>query len=1035
MPIEMPNETVVVWSMKRNWRKLVSPLTAWYVVGLLWFAQVLLAMLLIVFRSVKTAGIAGAIQFDDVPILRWFDTQYTELYQYFVAGGLAVAAVFIGMTWRGCRMGNPLSRQRRRVWGRSEWSAVAGVASFAVFTATSLAACYPLSDEAGPDAVQAISWVDWLALASLAACGWVLPAIVTRASQSAKPDFVPELRRQMPTSRIIRNGGVYLLGCGVVLAYAANDHLKFWDPQANGGYDYRPFFREGEIATANLVFYSTSILFASIAVIAACAVISLFRSAIALDDSPRDGTADDEGRGVALLSAFAWSAMLSLPWQIKIWPEIEAERGWILPAATVVLTAVAILPLLLVGRLAMLWDFERRAALSLVPKLELGNEKPRAAFVPRRSELAVFNFVLFPVYPAIRWVRVGGATLLFVVLSLASGAAILGATWAANKADELYTFDDWQGMLKSGLFPFLRVAFSMLSACFVYVLLRRLFLFAPAKPESGADGARARFPHSAFRLAFAVVRPVVLLLVLASLAAASWPFWGWRNVPENVFTRTSEYSNRHTFELKFLHWLFDFDRDGYAAVLHGADPDDFDASVLPAHLDPPRDDNDVPVDRFAIAERGKAREFPNLVILFLEGVTPKSISAYGQRQVVGTPNIDAIAREGTLFTQARCFYPSTWDAWFSIVSGRYLRIKEFDMSRPFGNRYCRYNNLYRVLSLAGVNRWCHADTPPYSPLLVSEKLRKSRKTAWMPNFDSSVSSTEEEHGVWRGDKRNERMLKFLDDLKPGDKFFMCEHMSDTHFPWKSINGLEWASQDAVLYNGAREGHYTNYFETITRMDQQVGQIVRKLKDKGLYDKTMIVVVSDHGCQWWEHEHMYYVSHLYDQCLLVPMIVRLPRTQGFLKSPGSVDTPLLRNHKVDTPVLQVDLLATIMDLAGVRQTNPRDDYPLPGRSLLPLMTGTATPPQLREFRDRDMPLTTHHAAKLGVISRFRYKLIFNRPAGTYKLFDLKNDPREMVNLADDRPDLLKDMLEKLRRLIHQNPAIIGGIKSPDGEPGA
>jgi len=1027
--------------MKACWRKLGSPLTAWYVVGLLWCAQVVLAMLLTVFRSVKTAGIATAIEFDNVPFLRWFDTEYALLYGYFLGGGLAVAAIFVGMTWRGCGLGNPLSRTRRQEWAGTEWSAVVAVASFVVFTAATLAACRPLAD----DAVQPISWVDWLALASLAACGWVLPAIVARSSLSAKPEVVADLRRHVPTSRVIRNGVVYLLGCGVVLAYAAKDHLKFWDPQANGGYDYRPFFREGEIATANLVLYSTSFLFASIAVIGACAVISLFRSAVvagsrirensAIEDSPsriltNSATshevaleADDAGRAVSLLSAFAWSGMLSLPWQIKIWPEIEAERGWILPAATLVFGAVAILPLLIVGRLAMFWDFERRAA------LRRGTDVSARVFVPRRSELAVFNFVLFPVYPAIRWLRAGGATLLFAALLLASGAAILSATWAASKADELYKFDDWQGMLKSGLFPFLRVTFSMLSACFVYVLLRRLVLFFQMKAgRAGSVSDRSSPGAHAHRLASAVV----LVLVLASLAAASWPFWGWRNVSENVFTRTSEYSNRHTFELKFLHWLFDFDRDGYAAVLHGADPDDFDASVLPAHLDPPRDDNDVPVDRFAIAERDKAREFPNLIVLFLEGVTPKSISAYGQRRVVGTPNIDAIAREGTIFTQARCFYPSTWDAWFSIVSGRYLRIKEFDMSRPFGNRYSRYNNLYRVLTLAGVNRWCHADTPPYSPLLVSESLRKSRKTAWMPKFDSSVSSAEEEQGVWRGDKRNERMLKFLDDLQPGDKFFMCEHMSDTHFPWKSIKGLEWASDDAVLHNGTREGNYSNYYETIARMDQQVGQLVRKLKDKGLYDKTAIVIVSDHGCQWWEHEHMYYVSHLYDQCLLVPMIVRLPpRRTAFQGRRTSRSTALegrpTWNHKVDTPVLQLDLLATFMELAGVRHTNPRGDYPLPSLSLLPLMTGTATPQQRRAFHDRDVPLTTHHAVKLGVISQSRYKLIFNRAAGTYKLFDLKHDPREMVNLVDDRPDLLREMLETLRRLIRENPAIIGGIK--------
>ena len=55
----------------------------------------------------------------------------------------------------------------------------------------------------------------------------------------------------------------------------------------------------------------------------------------------------------------------------------------------------------------------------------------------------------------------------------------------------------------------------------------------------------------------------------------------------------------------------------------------------------------------------------------------------------------------------------------------------------------------------------------------------------------------------------------------------------------------------------------------------------------------------------------------------------------------------------------------------------------------------------------MPLYTHFD-KIGVLSRFRHKLIFNRVARTYTLFDLEKDPMEMVNLADDEPELLQDM---------------------------
>ena len=163
-------------------RKLISPLAAWYVTGLLWLAQVVLSALMIVFRAVKTAGIAGAIQLDDVPVLLWFDKNYADLYWALLAGGIATAALFVGFTWWGCRLGNPLSAERRTEWGRSGWSAAACATLFVVFVATNLIACFPLIDESGPTAVEPITWVDWLSVVSLAACCWVLPAAIVRTA-------------------------------------------------------------------------------------------------------------------------------------------------------------------------------------------------------------------------------------------------------------------------------------------------------------------------------------------------------------------------------------------------------------------------------------------------------------------------------------------------------------------------------------------------------------------------------------------------------------------------------------------------------------------------------------------------------------------------------------------------------------------------------------------------------------------------------------------------------------------------------------
>ena len=92
-----------------------------------------------------------------------------------------------------------------------------------------------------------------------------------------------------------------------------------------------------------------------------------------------------------------------------------------------------------------------------------------------------------------------------------------------------------------------------------------------------------------------------------------------------------------------------------------------------------------------------------------------------------------------------------------------------------------------------------------------------------------------------------------------------------------------------------------YYQEITRVDWQIGEMLKMLDEKGLYDNTLIIIVGDHGCQWWEHGHKI-IRPLYDPALQIPMIIRIRTSTG-----GAL---------VDVPVLQMDILPTMAELAGV-----------------------------------------------------------------------------------------------------------------------
>lgn len=1000
---------------------------AWHVSALVWLLAVSGFGALAIFRAVIHSSISDLFEIRDVPALDFLDTNYSQLY-WLVAG---LGAFIIAFFWQACRMWGSVTVERgskaSKLLGPYEWTRrkQLTMACPVVFVTASLIASWPPSDGASTS-VNPTTWLDWISVAAVIGTTVMLGKLICGTSEVADTEDVAHESTRHP---LFRFGVIYLLGATAVFVYAIWEHKDFWDPAKNGNYEYARFFVDGEIPQANLVLYSTSMLFASIAGWLGCAGRLAIRTVLPgqCDQSGlRPVIGLGESRRLAWLLAALWAFLLGIPWQIKVLAEIKAENGWILPALVLSTLLAGLVPLMLVA--ILMWKIDFAAALESEEDIraETSGESDQldteaatdvtcpATYYPRRSELAFWTILLFPIYPYLRLFRFGPTWTLGGTLMVLSAGVVSIAIERVNSFDEWFDFDDWRGMMKAGQLPVMLVFFSMLAAFFIYLVLQRL-------AEGAALNLEAKVRQFGSRIAL-VARSVVILAVIAVMGLATWPFWGWNNVNQNVFARLYEFSDRHEFELNFLHWLFDADRDGYAAVLNGADPDDFDPEQQAGGL-PVREIVAVPQEEFEVVDRAKAANCPSVLIFYLEGVVPRAISAYGERDLVATPHMDSVAHDGVRFTKARCFYPSTWDAWFATVSGRYFHVTEMDNSQPFGNRYSRYNNLYKVLEAAGCHRWCHGIYSAYHDLYVPERLKRNSSVNFKPEYDVDLTDEDEEREVWPGDRYMQRICDFLDTVKPGQRFFASEHMSDTHFPWRRTkderaielgfpDGLKKYEGDAVLPSGSEADIYKRYFQTITRMDGQIGKVITKLKERGLYDETMIVIVSDHGCQWWEHEHLYYVSHLYEQSLHIPLIIKAPGVQ--------------RDQECKTPVLHADILPTVMDLAGVRCTNEPVIDPLPGHSLMPLMRGERSAEVVDRFIKRDVPLMTHYDT-IGLIHHSKTKLIFDRPSGTMLLFDLENDPGEMINLVDSHPELAQEMLGRLRAYLEPRKYFLGQIK--------
>jgi arylsulfatase A-like enzyme len=199
-----------------------------------------------------------------------------------------------------------------------------------------------------------------------------------------------------------------------------------------------------------------------------------------------------------------------------------------------------------------------------------------------------------------------------------------------------------------------------------------------------------------------------------------------------------------------------------------------------------------------------------------------------------------------------------------------------------------------------------------------------------------------------------------------------------------------------------------YYGLVDECDVQLGRIVQHLKDTGQYDRTLIIVTSDHAEMLGEH-YMWSKEVYFDQSFHLPLVIRDPRPDA------------VRGRRVTEMTQAIDVMPTILDWIG--QPVPRS---CDGRSLVPFLKDTI-PDDWREdvFFEHDFRDVRGQAVEtaLGISSdECCYAVIRGRKwkyvhfaALPPLLFDLESDPHESTNLAAD-PALQDVLLECARKML-------------------
>jgi len=409
---------------------------------------------------------------------------------------------------------------------------------------------------------------------------------------------------------------------------------------------------------------------------------------------------------------------------------------------------------------------------------------------------------------------------------------------------------------------------------------------------------------------------------------------------------------------------------------------------------------------------------------------------------VKTPSLDKLVEEGVTFTHT--FNMGAWNGAVCVASRAMLNTgkmiwrahaaeKEYEKLRDDRHFWAqRMEDAGYETYMTG--KW-HVKMGADRLFNTTSHIRPGMPGTVPSAYNRPLSKDDEEWlpwdtangGFWQGGKHWSEVvaddaLQFLEQAKESDNpFFMYVAFNAPHdprqspreyvdmypvekikipasflpeYPYKDFIGCSASLRDEMLAPFPRtpysiQVHRQEYYAIISHLDVQVGRVLEGLEKSGMADNTYIFFTSDHGLAIGHHG-LVGKQNMFDHSVRVPLIVVGP------------DIP--KNKKRDQMVYLQDVMASALDLA---------DYDQPAfvefNSLLPMIRSkrkkSAYPFIYGAYLNLQRSIRTE-----------KYKLIIYPEAKKMLLFDLKNDPEEMIDLAGE--ENYKDQIHSLTKALEE-----------------
>jgi len=382
----------------------------------------------------------------------------------------------------------------------------------------------------------------------------------------------------------------------------------------------------------------------------------------------------------------------------------------------------------------------------------------------------------------------------------------------------------------------------------------------------------------------------------------------------------------------------------------------------------------------AFSQNSNLQPKPDVILITVDTLRADHLGCYGYKPIQ-TPNIDKLAESGARFATVVAQVPLTFPSHCSILTGTYPMFHKV-----------RDNMGYRLdpskTTLAEILRTNGYQTGAFVGSFVLDS-RFGLGRGFDTYYDHFNTEKNPDGFLMPGqlERRAEVVLnqamQWIGSIPPQAPFFAWIHLFDPHEPYDPPVPFK-SQYKSSPYDGE-----------IAYVDQQIGRLVSFLNSRELYERTLLVLTSDHGESFGEHQEFKHGYFIYDTTLLVPLLIKPPRQ-------------VFKSVVVNEQVRLVDIAPTILQMSGL----PKGPD-MQGMGLLGLLMGRQKAPQLEAYSETFYP-TRFGASSLRSLRRPGIKLI---EAPRPELYNLNQDSKEVTNIYTQNRALANQLKSRLAEITN------------------